>query len=224
MIDIIIATKDTISDKAKTVGETFLRSREDFCVRFETEGSWAHAVNKGFSRSLNDIIICDDDVCVSKDTFRDLKQYLPHGDIIGFKLMYPDGRIQHAGGGWFNGQLGHYGYQQQDHPSYSIPFYFNHVTFSLVYIKRSVIKQVGEVEENWPGIHIEDVDYNWRAIKAGFKILYVPNIAIHEESATKKEDPNFLDRIEMNVKKLFERHLTVEFIKELNAYPKPYNN
>jgi len=51
--------------------------------------------------------------------------------------------------------------------------------------KRKVIEHIGEYDENL--FRGEDVDYNWRAIQKGWKILYIPNIkVIHIHRATWK--------------------------------------
>ena len=49
--------------------------------------------------------------------------------------------------------------------------------------KREVIEQVGEYDENL--FRGEDVDYNWRAILQGWKVLHIPEImVVHVNRAT----------------------------------------
>ena len=43
--------------------------------------------------------------------------------------------------------------------------------------KRDVIEQVREYDENL--FRGEDVDYNWRAIEKGWKVLYIPEIKVY---------------------------------------------
>ena len=51
--------------------------------------------------------------------------------------------------------------------------------------KREVIEEIGEYDENL--FRGEDVDYNWRAIQKGWKILYIPEIkVIHVHRTTWK--------------------------------------
>jgi len=61
-------------------------------------------------------------------------------------------------------------------------------------IKKDVIKKIGLFDEKYSPFHYDDMDFEQRAIKAGFKIMYVPNsIVLHKTRATTEEiDENFM--------------------------------
>lgn len=161
--------------------------------------SWSEAVNLGLSEVRgNDVILMDDDVFLWPETFRDLNYYLDHADIFGFKLLYPDKRIQHAGGFYKDGNIFHFGSGEEDRGQYNEPRYVCHVTTSLCYIKNHVLKEIGQMATDYPGMQFEDVDFNMRALKAGFKILYTGAPATHLESASKRFLPNFNEKLKEN--------------------------
>lgn len=173
-------------------------------VHLVLEGkSWPEAINIGLAESYNDVIIMDDDVVILPDTFANFKKAYKKADIFGFKLLFPDGRIQHAGG-FITNKIGHRGYGEKD--TYNEPEYVDHVTASLMFIKKKVINKLGGMATDYPGYQFEDVDFNIRAKKKGFKILYLPDVAIHYESLTKKQDEKFNEKLMQNYAEIKRRY------------------
>lgn len=185
--------------------------------------SWPAAVNAGLARSTGDVLLMDDDARVLPETFSGFEDIYPHADVFGFKLLYPDGRIQHAGGFVRGRQVGHLGYgQPANTPAFNEPSYVCHLTTSFIYLKRAVVEKLGGMATDYPGMQFEDVDFNFRALKAGFRLLYVPRPAIHLESASKKTLPGFQIGFNQNYHELVRRHLMdLPFVGELMSYPKP---
>lgn len=166
--------------------------------------TWAHAVNIALERTKGDVLLMDDDVELLPMTFRHFDPEL--GDVIGFKLIYPDGKIQHAGGAWDRTWLTHAGYGESAFGNYDVPRETHHVTASLMYVKRAVIDAVGPMAEDLPGYQFEDADFNFRAARAGFRIMYWPGMAIHHESLTKKTLPGFVEGAAAAWKEVRRRH------------------
>lgn len=54
----------------------------------------------------------------------------------------------------------------------------SHVPFVFVYIKRAVIDKIGYLDERFQGYGVEDIDYCYRARRAGFKIAVANHITI----------------------------------------------
>jgi GT2 family glycosyltransferase len=163
----------------------------------------------------------DDDIRLSEDTFKYIEKHYDDADIFGFKLFYEDGTIQHAGGFCRDKMLGHAGWKQRDNEVFNDPYYCCHVTTSLIYIKRSVLDKLKGMDTSYKGYQFEDVDFNFRALKAGFKLLYTPGPAIHLESASKSSLPDFKEGLDANYEEFCERFFNDdEFIKEVESYPK----
>ena len=179
--------------------------------------SWPEAVNLGLFESKNDVILMDDDIFLRPDTFKPLmdEATFNSADIFGFKLLRMDGKIQHAGGYFTGNCMTHVGYGEEDRGQYDNPRFLAHVTTSLVYIKRNVIDKIGGMAQDMKGMQFEDVDFMFRALKEGFKILYVGGQgAGHIESATKSGMENFSGRMTENWREVLKRHLMDEKFRE----------
>lgn len=194
-------------------------------VRVVTDGeSWPKAVNIGLADVKGrDVVLMDDDVIISPRTFQFMDELYDKADIFGFKLWFPDGTLQHAGGLLDDGtMIRHRFYKMPDNGQAEKPCYLPHVTTSLCYIKAKVIESLGGFSEDYPGMQFEDVDFCFRAIKAGFKILYTPGPAIHMESFSKKHLPMFNIQCTKNLLELHKRHLNdPAFLEVLKGFPRP---
>ena len=110
--------------------------------------------------------------------------------IVGGKLLFPDGTIQHAGAflnafGW--GQ--HLGGGQRDDTYIDVmePTEMEYVTGALFFVKKEVIDKVGLLDERFEKGYFEEVDYMYRAREFGYKTFYAPKAkAIHYENVTSK--------------------------------------
>ena len=185
--------------------------------------SWAEAINIGLKQTsgFNDVILMDDDVFINKDTFSRIEEFYDRADIFGFKLLFTNNTIQHYGGIVRNGEIGHVGYDMENDARFSVPLYVCHATTSLVYIKRKVLNQLIGMAEDIPGIQCEDIDFSFRALKLGFKIMVLPSEAIHLQSASKKFTPQFNDKVALAFDEIKKRHLSEpEFLKRVEEFPK----
>lgn len=104
--------------------------------------------------------------------------------IVGGKLLYPDGRIQHVGGEAAHTGPRHYGtFAPGD--SYNEAKDVDFVTLACGLIKREVIERIGYLDEAYTPFYYEDADYCFRARAAGFRVRYTPRCVVtHHEGAT----------------------------------------
>lgn len=187
--------------------------------------TWPEAVNIGFDEVKagpgNDVVLMDDDVFIEPTTFSLLKAYYDEADLFGFKLRHADGSIQHAGSMWHKGQVVHRGWGEADQGQYDKPIYCCHVTTSLIYIKNSALEILGGMARDYEGMQYEDVDFNFRALKAGLKIMYLPGPATHLESASKKFLAGFGDGMTKNKLELYRRHVDNDpaFLAIIKKFP-----
>jgi O-antigen biosynthesis protein len=205
-VDVIIPSKAKLNIAPLIAGYRFLLDHKiEPIIHLMLEGnSWSEAINAGLAESKNDVLICDDDIVLYPDTFKDLEDNFDKADIFGFKLLFPSRKIQHAGG-FITETIGHRGFGE-DQDTYNEPEFVDHVTASLMYIKKEVIEKIGGMATDYPGYQFEDVDFNIRAKKAGFKIMYLPGKAIHYESFTKKLDPEFNEKLNLNYAEIKRRY------------------
>jgi GT2 family glycosyltransferase len=222
MIDVIIPTK-LYPHYKKCIQALKENTPVPYRLFLVTEGdSWPQAVNKGIEKSMdsdNDIVIMDDDIEVLPQWLDKIDEYKKKADMIGFKLLYPNGRIYSAGGKIVytikNRLLGlrpygvlQRGWLERDGANkYGKAEYVPHVTASLVYIRKYVLKEI-QFDESFPGMQYEDTDFCYKALIKGYKIMYIPNKAIHHSSLTKRRDPLFSDKLTLNSDILYERWFT----------------
>lgn len=184
--------------------------------------TWGEAINIGLSQAdkNSDIILMDDDVFINEKTFDGFDRYYDKADIFGFRLLFPNGKIQHAGGAFDGSMIGHIGHGEDNDSITKDPYYVCHATTSLIYIKNEVIGALKGISTDIPGTQFDDVDFNFRAIKEGFRILQLPNEAVHIESATKRTMPAFIAKTQIAYEEIKRRHLSDdEFKKKIQAYP-----
>jgi GT2 family glycosyltransferase len=106
--------------------------------------------------------------------------------IVGAKLRYPDGKIQHAGGYVTEPSMlaQHYGYGEEDHGQWDtardVPF----VTGAALAMRRATWDALGGLDEAFAPAYYEDADICWRAREHGLRVLYEPQaVAVHHEAA-----------------------------------------
>jgi GT2 family glycosyltransferase len=186
------------------------------------DDSWSRSINKALKESTNDVIIMDDDAMVLPNTFDDFDTYRDMGDMVGFKLLFPNGTIQHAGGIALGTTMWHIGHGEADTGQFDKPLYCCHLTGALIYVKRHVFDKIGFMDEGYSdGYGFDDVDFSLRAFKAGFKLLYNPHTAIHVVSVTKNTDPECGKKTKINNDILNRKYLSDPgFVNLINAYPK----
>ena len=79
-------------------------------------------------------------------------------------------------------------------------------------IKKEVFKRIGLIDEIYNPAYYEETDFERRAIKSGFKIIYSPkSIFLHKGCATSNKEIN-------NLSELFYRNRFIYFIKNYNIF------
>lgn len=119
----------------------------------------------------------------------------PGVGIVGAKLLYPDGRIQHAGvilgiggvaghGHWKSDRLAHgyFGYLQT-------PRTLSAVTAACMVVRRDAYEQVGGLDETNLAVAFNDVDFCIRVREAGWRVVWTPYAVLtHHESVSRGYD------------------------------------
>lgn len=174
----------------------------------KTNLGFAKACNQGARAASNEFILfLNNDVEVQPGWLSSLILTLLEDSevaVVGSKLLYPDGKIQHAGvitvddrghdhpiSPW-HVYIGHDGTL----PQANIPREYAAVTAACLLTRKSIFEKLGGFDESYRNGY-EDVDYCYKVGTAGYKIIYRPeSVAIHYESQSGPErftyeDANF---------------------------------
>jgi GT2 family glycosyltransferase len=123
-------------------------------------------------------------------TFRDH----PDAGAVGGKLVYPDGRLQEAGGLVFaDGSAANFGKGDYalDAPLYNFLREVDYVTGALIATPRALFSELGGLDTRYRPIYYEETDYCFRLREKGYKVYYQPeSVVIHLEGVTCGTDPS----------------------------------
>ncbi len=115
--------------------------------------------------------------------------------VVGAKLLYGDGTVQHAGVmAGMGGGAGHFGLNvPQDDPGYqrrySLTQNLTAVTGACLLMDRKVYLEVGGMNEAELPVAFNDIDLCFRTISAGYRVAWTPKaVLIHHESKTRGLD------------------------------------
>lgn len=179
--------------------------------------NFSRLVNRGRIPCESEIIVLLNDDVEALDTLwlRELTSNAQRSDIgcVGALLLYPDGRIQHAGVTLgINGGAGHAfrfapGESDGDGFRLRVAHEVSAVTAACLAVRTRVFDEVGGFEEDLP-VALNDVDFCLKVRARGYRNLFTPHARlIHRESTSRGLDvsPRQLQRL-LRETAIFHRH------------------
>jgi GT2 family glycosyltransferase/glycosyltransferase involved in cell wall biosynthesis len=121
------------------------------------------------------------------DTFR----RHPDTGLAGSKLIYPDGRLQEAGGIVFaDGSGWNYGrFDDPGHPRYGFVREVDYCSGAAIALPRALFETLGGFDRLYSPAYYEDVDLAMRVRQHGLKVRYQPaSVVVHFEGTTAGTD------------------------------------
>jgi O-antigen biosynthesis protein len=171
-------------------------------VTFDGPFNFSAKVNAGARAATGDLLLFlnDDTELIEPDSLGEMAALLQQPDVamVGAKLVYADGTLQHAGH-VFPGLASHalLGYPG-DHPGpYRMAIVAREcsgVTAAAAMVRADLFRELGGFDEALPR-NFNDVDLSFRMRAAGYRIVWTPHASwYHFESATRDPATGAVER------------------------------
>ncbi|MEO7323764.1 MAG: glycosyltransferase [Dokdonella sp.] len=115
----------------------------------------------------------------------------PQAGLVGAKLVYPDGRLQEAGGIIFSDGSGwNYGrFEDPDDTRFGFRREVDYCSGAAILLRREVFAQLGAFDTRYTPAYYEDTDLAFGVRAAGFKVYVEPaSVVVHFEGITSGTD------------------------------------
>ncbi len=201
--EILIVDNDSV-DKATL---QYLASTPHRVIRFREEFNYSKINNFAVSHAEGEYVLLlnDDTEVISGEWLEAMLRHAQRPEVgaVGAKLLYPDGRIQHAGvligvgNPWGPGVATHsHQFYSSSSPGYAgtvaMTTNYSAVTAACMMLRKSLFNEIGGFDEENLRVSFNDVDLCLRIRERGYSIVYTPYAELyHHESVSRgyKGDP-----------------------------------
>lgn len=184
------ASTDDTQDLLKTIPNLIY-------LRAETNAGFISSCNRGAEAARGEFLVfLNNDTTVTLGWLTALHEtfeFEPRAGLVGSKLVYPDGRLQEAGGiiwrdgsGWNRGK-----FQDPSKPEYNYLKEVSYCSAASVMIPRALFVSLGGFDRKYAPAYYEDTDLAFKVAQSGRKVLYQPlSVVVHYEGITSGTDTN----------------------------------
>ncbi len=182
-------------------------------VSFPSPLNLAAKMNLGAAKAEGDhLLFLNDDIeVITPDWLECMLEYsqLPEVAAVGARLLFPDGRLQHAGAAVVGGLPAHTCYAcPGTDPGYArynlIPRNVSAVTGACLMTRAEVFHGLGGFCEAFP-LNYNDVDYCLRAICDGRRVVYTPFAQLYHFESVSRDPGIFPAELEEFLRRWGER-------------------
>lgn len=158
------------------------------------------AINNFAVQQARGEVVCllnNDTEVISPDWLEEMVGNLlqPRVGVVGAKLYFPDGRVQHAGdtvgpGGCANHL---HSFIERNDPGYcnraAVAQELSAVTGACLMVRKSLYEELGGLDEKHLPVAFNDVDLCLRVREAGYRVVWTPHAELyHHESISRGKD------------------------------------
>lgn len=188
----IILADDCSTDETCTVSEIFPGIRH---VRNETNLRFLRNCNNAARYAVGKyILFLNNDTQVMPNWLSPLVELMerdPKTGMVGSKLIYPDGRLQEAGGiVWNDGTAWNYGNGGNPaDPEFNYVKEADYISGASILLPRALWETIGGFDERFVPAYCEDSDLAFTVRSLGYRVLYQPkSVVVHFEGMTNGTD------------------------------------
>ena len=164
-----------------------------------------NSINQGFLKNCNQaasrvrgeyILFLNNDTKVTHNWLDSLVKLIESDKTIGMvgsKLIYPDGRLQEAGGIlWSDGSGWNYGrFDNPDKCEYNYVKDVDYISGASIMLSKKLWEDIGGFDERFAPAYCEDSDLAFEVRKRGLRVVYEPkSVVIHFEGISNGTDVN----------------------------------
>lgn len=162
--------------------------------RLEKNVGFLFACNEGLKNARGEFVVyLNNDTEVSPGWLDALVTNFEDEEVglVGSKLVYPDGRLQEAGGIVFSDGSG-WNYGRFDHPMSSLYNYrreVDYVSGAAIAVRKTILDKTAGFDVRYAPAYYEDTDLAFEVRRLGFKVIYEPSsVVIHHEGISHGTD------------------------------------
>jgi GT2 family glycosyltransferase len=209
-VDIVIVDNGSTAPEAVMLLHDIEAKGKIKVIRFLGPFNFSKLCNAGAAASVSPILLFlnnDTEIRGGKDWLKAMVRWVvqPQVGAVGAKLLFPDGRIQHAGvvlG--LSGIAGHAYLRQRENPlsagnRLDVPYEISAVTGACFAVAREKFNAVGGFDEAL-AIDLNDIDLCLRLSERGWTSVWTPEAElVHRESSSRGVARNYFEAYDREI-------------------------